>query len=62
MGVFAPLVGIIGAVQAAEAINLLSGAGETLVGQLLTLDTRHMGFFAVRMPRNTDCATCAASR
>jgi len=62
MGVFAPLVGIIGAMQVAEAIKLLSGAGETLVGQLLTLDTRRMEFFAVRMSRNPDRATCAASR
>ena len=62
MGVFAPLVGIIGAMQVAEAIKLLSGGAETLVGQLLTLDTRRMEFFAARMSRNTDCATCAASR
>src|SRR6266705_2233847 len=38
MGVFAPLTGIIGAVQAAEALKLLAGAGETLKGRLLILD------------------------
>lgn len=62
MGVFAPLVGIIGAMQAAEAIKVLSGAGEPLVGQLLTLDARRMEFLAVRMGRNHHCATCATKR
>ncbi len=62
MGVFAPLVGIIGAMQAAEAIKVLAGAGEPLVGQLLTLDARRMEFFTVRMSRNTECKTCAAGR
>jgi molybdopterin/thiamine biosynthesis adenylyltransferase len=40
MGVFAPLVGIIGSVQAAEALKLLSGAGTPLAGRLLMLDAR----------------------
>ena len=42
MGVFAPLVGIIGSVQAAEALKLLAGCGQPLAGRLLMLDGRSM--------------------
>lgn len=59
MGVFAPLVGIIGSMQAAEALKLLSGAGQTLNGQLQMLDGRSMEWTRIRMPRNPDCAVCA---
>jgi molybdopterin-synthase adenylyltransferase len=58
MGVFAPLVGIIGAMQAAEAIKILSGAGDALIGKLLTLDARTMDFFALKLSRNDDCEVC----
>jgi molybdopterin-synthase adenylyltransferase len=58
MGVFAPLVGIVGAMQAAEAIKVLSGAGDAMVGRLLTLDARRMDFFALNMPRKHDCEVC----
>lgn len=58
MGVFAPLVGIIGTLQAAEALKLLSGAGTPLTGRLLMLDGRHMAFNEVRLPRNSDCPVC----
>ncbi|MES2053588.1 MAG: HesA/MoeB/ThiF family protein, partial [Pseudomonadota bacterium] len=44
MGVFAPLVGIIGSVQAAEALKLLCGVGEPLTGRLLMLDGRSMSW------------------
>jgi molybdopterin/thiamine biosynthesis adenylyltransferase len=60
MGVFAPLVGIIGSMQAAEALKLLSGAGTPLTGRLLMLDGRHMACDEVRVPRNPDCPVCAA--
>ncbi len=59
MGVFAPLVGIIGSMQAAEALKLLSGAGEPAVGRLLMLDGRHMGWNDIRLARNPDCPVCA---
>jgi molybdopterin/thiamine biosynthesis adenylyltransferase len=59
MGVFAPLVGIIGSMQAAEALKLLSGAGTPLTGRLLMLDGRHMACDEVRVPRNPDCPVCA---
>ena len=58
MGVFAPLVGIIGSVQAAEALKLLTRTGEPLTGRLLMLDGRSMSFHEVRMPRNSICAVC----
>ncbi|HWI82863.1 molybdopterin-synthase adenylyltransferase MoeB [Ramlibacter sp.] len=58
MGVFAPLVGIVGAVQAAEALKLLSGAGTSLAGRLQMLDARHMEWHEVRVPRNMECPVC----
>ena len=59
MGVFAPLVGIIGSMQAAEALKLLTGAGRTLNGRLLMLDGRAMEFTEVRVQRNPSCTVCA---
>lgn len=58
LGVFAPLVGIIGSLQAAEALKLLSGAGTPLTGRLLMLDGRHMAFNEVQIPRNPACPVC----
>jgi molybdopterin/thiamine biosynthesis adenylyltransferase len=58
MGVFAPLVGIIGAMQAAEALKLLSGAGESLAGRLQMLDGRRMEWSEVRVARNANCPVC----
>jgi len=61
MGVFAPLVGIIGTMQAAQALKLLSGAGTTRPGTLTMLDGRDMSFFEVRLPRNPTCPVCGQS-
>lgn len=60
MGVFAPLVGIIGATQAAEALKLLSGAGTPLAGRLLMLDAKQMEWSSLRVPRNPDCLVCSS--
>ena len=60
MGVFAPLVGIIGTMQAAEALKLLSGAGRPLTGRLLMLDGRAMEFSEVRIARQANCPVCGA--
>jgi molybdopterin/thiamine biosynthesis adenylyltransferase len=59
MGVFAPLVGIIGCIQAAEALKLLTGVGRSLAGRLLMLDGRAMEWTEVRMPRSATCPVCS---
>src|SRR5689334_8172134 len=58
MGVFAPLVGIVGSTQAAEALKLLAGVGESLAGRLLLLDALTMEWREVRVPRDPDCPVC----
>jgi molybdopterin-synthase adenylyltransferase len=58
MGVFAPLVGIVGASQAAEALKVLSGAGEPLVGRLLLLDALSMEWRSIRLKRDPGCRVC----
>ena len=61
MGVFAPLVGIIGSLQAAEALKLLSTVGSPLTGRLLMLDGRAMEFTEVRVARQAGCPICGAA-
>jgi len=58
MGVFAPLVGITGAIQAAEALKLLTGAGQPLTSRLLLIDARAMQFTEIRTRRAPDCPVC----
>lgn len=60
MGVFAPLVGIIGATQAAEALKLIAGCGTSLDGRLLLLDGLAMEWRSVSFGRDPGCAVCAA--
>ena len=60
MGVFAPLVGIIGSLQAAEALKLLAGVGSSLAGRLQMLDARTMEWTEIAMARTPDCPVCAA--
>jgi molybdopterin/thiamine biosynthesis adenylyltransferase len=62
LGVFAPLVGIVGATQAAEALKLLSGTGESLAGRLLMLDARRMEWTTLRARRQPACPVCASLR
>lgn len=59
MGVFAPLTGIVGAVQAAEALKLLARCGEPLVGRLLLLDGLAMDWRTIRLGRDPSCPVCA---
>lgn len=60
MGVFAPLTGIIGTTQAAEALKLAAGIGESLEGRLLMLDALAMRWHSVRVRRDPACPVCAA--
>jgi len=59
MGVFAPLVGIVGATQAGEALKLIAGVGTSLAGRLLLLDALTMRWREMRVPRDPACPVCA---
>ena len=62
MGVFAPLVGIVGTFQAAEAIKLLAGIGETLSGRLVLFDALAGRWHEVKLARDPRCRVCGAQR
>lgn len=57
-GVFSPLVGMIGTTQAAEAMKLLLGVGESLQGRLLLLDVLAMEWRSIKLGRDPACAVC----
>lgn len=59
MGVLAPLVGVVGSLQAVEALKLLSGAGASLAGRLLMLDARQLEWTTLRVARQPHCPVCA---
>jgi molybdopterin/thiamine biosynthesis adenylyltransferase len=59
MGVFAPVVGIVGTLQAMEAIKLLAGIGQSLGGRLLLCDALAARFHEVRFERDPQCSVCA---
>lgn len=60
-GVLAPLVGIIGSMQATEAVKILAGLGEPLFGRLLLLDALTMEWRSLRIPADSSCAVCGPS-
>jgi molybdopterin-synthase adenylyltransferase len=60
MGVFAPLVGIIGTMQAAEALKLLTGVGTSLAGRLQMLDARSMQWSEMRLVKQPGCGVCGS--
>ncbi|MGQ0523448.1 MAG: HesA/MoeB/ThiF family protein [Betaproteobacteria bacterium] len=62
MGVFAPLVGVIGSVQAAEALKILAQCGEPLVGRLLLVDALTMQMRTVKFQKDPACPVCAPPR
>jgi molybdopterin/thiamine biosynthesis adenylyltransferase len=58
MGVFAPVVGVIGALQAAEALKLVAQAGQPLAGKLLLFDGRASEWTSIGVARDPHCAVC----
>ena len=62
LGVFAPLVGVIGTLQALEAIKIVAGIGETLAGRLLLFDALASRWHEVRLARDPHCRICGAAR
>ena len=62
MGVLAPLVGVIGSLQAAEAIKLLTQLGDSLVGRLQMLDGRSLSWTEMRLRRQTACSVCGTDQ
>jgi len=62
LGVFAPLVGVVGTMQAMEAIKLVTGVGETLAGRLVLFDALASRWHEVRLARDPHCRVCGAHR
>ena len=62
MGVLAPLVGVIGTMQAMEAVKLIAGMGSRLTGRLQMLDGRDMAWNEVRLQRNASCPVCGTTQ
>lgn len=62
MGVLAPLVGIMGSMQAAEALKILSGMGSSLCGQLMMLNAQHMDWQCIQTQRHLQCPVCSHLR
>lgn len=61
MGIFSPLVGIIGAMQAAQALQVLIGFGEPLMGRMLLWNARTTQIDEFKISRNTECSVCGQS-
>jgi molybdopterin-synthase adenylyltransferase len=57
-GVLAPLVGVIGSLQALECIKVLTGSGMPLVGRLLLFDATGLQFRELQLSKNPECAVC----
>ncbi len=60
MGVFSPLVGIVGSLQAAEALKLMAATGRSLAGRLMLIEALDMDIHTIRIPRNPQCPVCGA--
>jgi molybdopterin/thiamine biosynthesis adenylyltransferase len=61
-GVLAPLVGIIGSMQALECIKLICGFGSSLAGRLLLLDARYSQWRELKLPKDPECPVCGECR
>ena len=62
MGVLAPLVGVIGSMQATEALKLLSGMGSSLQGKLMMFNAQYMEWQTMSTTRNLKCSVCSSFR
>lgn len=62
MGVFAPLTGIVGTMQAAEALKLVAGIGETLTGRLMLIDALTMQWRTVNFRKDASCGACGSAQ
>jgi adenylyltransferase/sulfurtransferase len=62
MGVFAPLTGVVGTVQAMEAMKLLCGVGVSLSGRLVMLDAKAAEWRSVRVKKDPGCSVCSQVR
>ena len=60
-GIFAPITGIVGAMQAAEALKIVAGCGKSLAGRLMLLDGLAMEWRSINVPRDPGCAVCASA-
>ncbi len=60
-GVLAPLVGVIGSMQALETIKLITGFGKTLAGKLLVFDARYSQWRELKLPKDHACPICSAN-
>jgi len=58
-GVMGPVVGMLGCMQANEAVKLLTDAGSTLTGRVLMLDALNMEWQTIRLKRDPDCSVCS---
>jgi adenylyltransferase/sulfurtransferase len=61
MGVFAPLTGVIGAMQAMEAIKLVAKVGEPAGGRLQIFEAKSAQWRSVKVKKDPRCAVCAAT-
>jgi molybdopterin/thiamine biosynthesis adenylyltransferase len=62
MGVFAPLVGVVGTLQACEALKLLADIGTSMHGRLMLVDALGMEIRTLGLPAEADCPVCATRR
>jgi molybdopterin-synthase adenylyltransferase len=61
MGVFAPLTGVIGAMQAMEALKIVAGVGESLDGRMMIFDAKNADWRTVRVKKDPACPVCSAT-
>jgi adenylyltransferase/sulfurtransferase len=61
-GIIAPLVGIIGSIQAIEVIKILLNIGQSLCGKLLLFDAYKNNWRSIKLPKDPNCPVCSSNR